>query len=213
MRALRVVVPILALGSLLVISSAPAYAGGVPSAVQQFVRCVRAHQGGEHHPATLAEAKACAPTSRQITSAEFGSLTAGSTAILVRADGSAALVGESYSPIPAALTAGTCYNTWANPMPWGTSGIDFVQINVHGYGNHCGYADVPTTPSVNATCYVPWCFATIHAGHYDSNQGLSWFNDRRAAGWANIYFNIGDTWFCRGYVDTNGNPNSPQWCS
>jgi len=209
LRNVRLAIPLLALGVLLVLSSVPAYASNpAPSVVRQFVACVLAHQQGHNHPATLAEATACAPTSPQMNAADLGKLPLDSTAIVVRKDGSAALVGYSTAPVLAAATILTtgCYNSWANPRPWGTSGIDYVSINVSGYGNHCGYANVPTTPTVFATCYVPWCNASsIQAGHYDSNQGASWFNDRRAAGWANIYFNIGDTWACRGYVDTNGN--------
>ena len=178
-----------------------------------------AKQGGTHHKATLAEARQCAPSnSREVKASDIESGTvsvgAGETAVLVRKDGSAALIGWSTAPELAASIVASCYNTWANPQPWGSSGLDYVTINVWGYGNHCGYSNVPTTPSVYATCYIPWCNAyNIEKGHYDSNEGAAWFNDRRAAGWANIYFNIGDTWFCRGYIDTNGNPNWPQWCS
>ncbi len=212
MRPIRYLVPVSALAFLLAMTWAPAvYATGVPSVAQQFSRCVLALQHGNYHHATVAEATQCAPAnSRQIRASNIAAaavaLTPGETAILVRKDGSAALVGLSPSS-DVVLTAflASCYNTWANPQPWGTSAIDYVSINVHGYGNHCGYSNVPTTPTVTATCFVPWCNATNQAGHYDSNQGAAWFNDRRAAGWANISFNIGDVWACRGYIDTNGN--------
>jgi len=205
-RLLLGVVP--CLGGLLFLSSLPAAAASnVPAAARQFSACVLSHQGGTHHKATLAEARACAPSAREIDESEIGqvdSATLDSPTIVKRHDGSAALIGMSASPILVASVLLSCYNTWTQQDPWGTSAIDYVSIDVHGYGNHCGYSNVPTTPSVNATCFVPWCNATHDAGHYDSNQGAAWFNDRRAAGWANIYFNIGDTWFCRGYVNTNG---------
>jgi len=217
-RLLVGVVP--CLGGLLFLSSLPAgAASNVPAAAREFSACVLSHQAGKNHKATLAEARQCAPSSsREVRASNIesgrDSLAAGETAVLVRKDGSAALVGWSAGPDLVANIVSGCYNSWANPQPWGSSGIDYVQIDVHGYGNHCGYSDVPTTPSVYATCYIPWCNAyNIEKGHYDSNQGAAWFNDQRAAGWANIYFNIGDTWFCRGYIDTNGNPNWPQWCS
>lgn len=213
MRSIRLLPPVSALAFLLVMSATPVYASNVPAVAQEFSRCVLSHQlPGLHHKATLAEATVCAPNARRIKAADLDLLTPGSTAIVVRGDGSAALVGSSPSSgivLSAFLTS--CYNTWANPQPWGTSAIDYVSINVWGYGNHCGYANVPTTPTVTATCFVPWCNATYQAGHYDSNQGAAWFNDRRAAGWANISFNIGDVWACRGYVDVNGNHN--QFCS
>lgn len=203
-RLLIGVVPCLA--GLLFLSILPAgAASNVPAAARQFSACVLSHQAGSHHKATLAEARACAPSAREIDEAQLRSATLDSPVIVKRKDGSAALVGSSSSPLLVANIVSGCYNSWTQQDPWGTSGIDYVSIDVHGYGNHCGYSNVPATPSVFATCYVPWCNATFSAGRYDSNQGAAWFNDRRAAGWANIYFNIGDTWFCRGYVDTNGN--------
>jgi len=106
----------------------------------------------------------------------------------------------------ASVLTSSCYDTWANPTPWGTDVISYVSINAVGYGNHCGYAVVPSIPTVRAICHIPFC-ATVYpqAGAYDSNYGATHFNDRRAAGWANINFSIGDFWACRAYVDTSGN--------
>ena len=49
-------------------------------------------------------------------------------------------------------------------------------------------------------------------GHYDSTYGLNNFNENYAAGWANIYFNIGDTWLCRDWVSTSGTQSPSPWC-
>lgn len=203
-RLLLGVVPCLA--GLLFLTMLPAgAASNIPAAARNFSACVLSHQAGNHHKATLAEARACAPSAREIDESQLATATLDSPLIVKRRDGSAALVGSSSSVLLVANIVSSCYNSWTQQDPWGTSAIDYVSIDVHGYGNHCGYSNVPQTPSVNATCFVVWCNATFSAGHYDSNQGAAWFNDRRAAGWANIYFNIGDTWFCRGYVGTNGN--------
>lgn len=206
-RLLIGIVPCLA--GLLFLGALPAGAAGgdVPTAARQFSACVLSHQGGNHHKATIAEATACAPSARVIDESQLGqvgSATLATPAIVKRHDGSATLIGWLASPILAANVISGCYNTWTQQDPWNTNALEYVAIDVRGYGNHCGYSNVPSTPSVNARCFVPWCSATHDAGRYDSNQGAAWFNDRRAAGWANIYFNIGDTWFCRGYVDTNG---------
>jgi hypothetical protein len=89
-----------------------------------------------------------------------------------------------------------------------------VQIDDTGWGNHCNYATVPNAPQITARCAVPGN-VSVEKGHYDSVYGLSHFNLNSAAGWGNIQFsgNYTDTWFCRGYVDTNGNQNPSPFCS
>jgi hypothetical protein len=189
-----------------------------PLLIRQFSACVLAQQAPPFHKATLAEATKCAPSLQMFKASSVGSLVAMPSSFLVtRADGSAALemiTAPSTAGAASLVTASSCYNTWANPTPWGSSGIDWVSINVWGYGNHCNYANVPSTPTVTAQCTVPGCSATFQAGHYDSVYGKAAFNMNSAAGWANIYFSfIGDSWACRGYVDTNGNRNPGQFCS
>lgn len=206
-------------GSGLVASAASSGQGGQPPlAIRQFSACVLAQQAPPFHKATLAEATRCEPSLQVFSGSTLGSLAAMPARFLVaRADGSVALEmlsNPSTSTSAAIATATSCYNTWANPTAFGTSAIDWVSINVWGYGNHCNYANVPSTPSVNATCVILGCSANVQAGHYDSVYGRAAFNVNSAAGWANIYFGfIGDSWACRGYVDTNGNKNPGAFCA
>jgi hypothetical protein len=189
----------------------------LPAAIQAFVSCGLAHQTAPYHKATIAEAIACAPSLPVIRAAIVGSIVPPSSFIVERTDGSAAMVMVS-QPAPLLATsslaiASSCYNTWTYPRAAGTSFIDYVSLSAAGYGNHCGYANVPATPSVYATCFVPFCSATVAAGHYDSNYARSHWNETSAAGWANISFNIGDMWFCRGYVDASGRQNPLPFCA
>jgi hypothetical protein len=190
-----------------------------PPTMGQFASCAQAAQSGSIHRLRLAEAVKCAPGVPMFNASQLVSQTTlPVTFIVVRADGTAVFdVVPSNTKASKPLIASSCYNSWANPTPSGFDGADSVSLNAWGYGNHCNYANVPSTPSVGEHCYVPGCFLSgQQAGHYDSTYGRNNFNMNSAAGWANIQFSgsIGvDTWACRGYVNTNGSQSPNAFCS
>jgi len=128
--------------------------------------------------------------------------------IVVRANGTAALeqsIGTSGAPALGGIQAASCYQTWAYPVATFFSGTAWARVAAAGWGNHCGYANVPGMPQVQPNCI---CTGTWYeAGHYDSNYGGYAYNYWAAAGWANIHYSwatVQDTWLCRAYVYPNG---------
>lgn len=202
------------------LASASASAVQAATIQQQYsglLGCVKALQGQSVHPMTVDEAHACQTGIPEIqrsvavnsTSLPHLFLAIDGTRAIIASDG----VGVSADPANAAYAG--CYNTWTYPSPWSTDVVSVVHLYVAGYGNHCGYSNVPGNPTMTVAC-GPCSSVDQQVGHYDSTYGLSHYNQNYAAGWGNaqmhmVPFGI-ETWTCRGYVDTNGAQNPGGWC-
>jgi hypothetical protein len=162
---------------------------------------------------TLTTAERCAPGVPVFSASSPPATYPGPLFIVVRSTGSVALeTSHRASPLASGARAASCYNTWRNPSASFFWGWAWGGINAYGYGNHCGYANVPNDPSVYHGCACSGYQQSI--GHYDSNYGRAHFGQNYAAGWANMTYSLAfaqDTWFCRVFVDPNA--NSWGWCS
>jgi hypothetical protein len=182
---------------------------------QSFLGCIRSIQGTARHPMTLAESRRCAIGLPEIVQSSVRSAHNLPHLYLAVNGSMAVLGGYGVAPTdPSNAAYAGCYNTWTNPRPWSSDGVSVVQLNAYGYGNHCNYANVPSNPTVSVNCI---CYSFSHVdGRWDSNYGRTHLNINSAAGWSNITIqNVpfgSTTWFCRGYVDTNGNQNPGGWC-
>lgn len=204
----------IAIGSVAAVLASAGVGDAPPLAITAFTECIVRLQSAPRHAATAAEARKCAPGLPLLRPSSLAGAVPPAF-LLERPNGSAVL---EWSPVPdrdASLFAilSSCYDTWTNPNPWASDGLNYVSISAFGYGNHCGYANVPTTPTVSYRCLFPGCSATFSAGHYDSAYGQTHFNQNYAAGWANIYFAVvADSWACRAFVNTSGQQNPASWC-
>ncbi len=192
--------------------------------IDNYSTCVqsawRANKAAAHR-ATAGEARQCAPGVPVVATADLARGIDPRTdhLIILRSDGTAVYEVVQQPKAPAANAPGPkmadgCYQSWAYPSTFGTSGLATVSISAAGYGDHCGYADVPSDPTVSPQCYVPNCsVGSLQTGHYDSNWAQANLGQNSAAGWGNVSFNfIQDSWACRAWVDTNGQQNPGAWC-
>jgi hypothetical protein len=179
-----------------------------------LLACVKAAQGAAHHAMTLAEARSCEQGIPEVQRAAVPAASSLPSLYLV-VDGTRAILsgnGPAQSDPSNAAYAG-CYNTWTNPRPWSSDGVSFVQLNAYGYGNHCNYANVPSNPTVTVNCVCLGFDYTV--GHWDSVWGRNNIGLNSAAGWTNITIHMPFgtvTWFCRGYVNTNGAQSPGGYC-
>jgi hypothetical protein len=193
---------------------------GIPTAAG-FVGCIHAVQGQVAHHMTLHEAQACGRSLPEIDRSQVDAqgisgrlpnlyiAISGSQATLEWSG--AAEVGPAVSLFAIQFS---CYNTWTYPDPGFFTGNVWGNLSTAGYGNHCGYANVPSTPTFNLTC-VGCTGLSKTAGHADSTWDNANYGVNAGLGWGNATFYLFgfDSYSCRAWVSTSGSQSPSAWCN
>lgn len=184
---------------------------------QSFATCatqLQQTEGGPIHMLTLTEAVTCGPGLPELSPQAVVAAVTLPSSFLVVSGSTAAFEQISSSPTESgSATPDTCTDTWTYPSASWFDGLDWGSFSGAGYGNHCDYANVPSTPTVEWGCICTGhSFAT---GHYSSTWGEDNYGQNWAVGWANLTFTFpagADSWDCRLNVSTTGTQSPAPYC-
>jgi len=195
-----------------------------PVALPGFQSCVLGLQGAVPRYMSLSEARRCEaglPEVQRSDVARLGQSGQLPSTFLVVWAGHAALewtssAGASTQLVGARITDAvltSCYNSWSYPNPSFWYPIEWGNLYTAGYGNHCGYANIPSTPTFSVGCVCTGISKS--AGHADSTWDNAHYGINSALGWGNVYFYepLGiDSFACRAWVNTNGAHSPSAYC-
>ena len=158
---------------------------------QAVIDCLQQTGTGKNvHPLTAEEAQICAPNAPVFPKNNLPSTDPGAIFIITSSDDRATINFHTstsvrypnISDLPPAFA--NCWNDWKNDSVSFFDGVAWGSVSGYGYGNHCGYSDFPNDPNVQVQNPIGSWDDT--RGHYDSNYGLSHFNQNYASDWSNI---------------------------